>query len=56
MGVTGQWGGGSALSADRNHRLVGPLAVHVPEFLEVRPVEIVEVLANIGERSLELLR
>src|SRR5712692_3825423 len=45
-----------SLSADRNHRLVGPLAIDVPELLEVRTVEIIELLAGIGERSVERIR
>ena len=44
-----------SLSADRNHRLVGALAIDVPELLEVRPVEIIELLADIDERGLELI-
>src|SRR5437764_6231115 len=45
-----------SLAADRNYRLVGPLAVDVPEVLEVRPVEIGELLAGIGECGREWLR
>src|SRR5262249_46481275 len=45
-----------SLPADRDHRFVGSPAVDVPEFLEIRPVEIGELLTGIGERGLELIR
>src|SRR5260370_30179274 len=45
-----------SLSADRDHRLVGSPAVDVPELLEIGPVEIGELLPDIGERGHELIR
>src|SRR6266436_5210840 len=45
-----------ALPADRDHRFVGSLAVDVPELLEIGPVEIGELLPDIGERGHELIR
>src|SRR5262249_58283721 len=48
--------GGLALPADRNHRFVGSPAIDVPELLEIRPVEIGELLPGVGERGLELIR
>src|SRR5262245_37743778 len=45
-----------SLPADRDHRFVGSPAVDVPELLEIRPVEIGELLPGIGERGLELIR
>src|SRR5215471_21490287 len=45
-----------SLPADRDHRFVGSLAVDVPEFLEIRPVEVGELLTGVGERGLELIR
>src|SRR5204862_8259178 len=47
---------GLPLAADEDDGLVGPLAVYVPEFLEVRLVEIGELLAGVGKRGRELLR
>src|SRR5215475_9699730 len=44
-----------ALLADRNHRLVGSLAVDVPELLEIGPVKVGQLLADIGQRRLELI-
>src|SRR5215831_941987 len=44
-----------SLPADRNHRLVGSLAVEVPEFLEIRPVEVSRLLTGIDESGFELL-
>jgi hypothetical protein len=44
-----------SLAADRNHRLVGPLAIDVPELLEVRSVKIIELLTGIDEHGLELI-
>src|ERR1700754_1652081 len=51
------WGAArlSSLPSDRDHRLVRPLAVDVPEFLEVRAVEVVEFLPGVGQGGLELL-
>src|SRR5262245_32557956 len=48
--------GGLSLPADRYHRLVGSPAVDVPEFLEIRTVEISELLTGVGERGVELIR
>src|SRR5262249_10093369 len=45
-----------SLPPDRDHRFVGSPAVDVPELLEIRPVEIGELLTGIGERGLELIR
>src|SRR5712691_1357935 len=45
-----------SLSADRHHRFVGSSAVDVPELLEIGPVEIGELLPDIGERGHELIR
>src|SRR5690606_36182408 len=42
-----------ALLADRDHRLVGALAVRVPELLEVWPVEICRLLTGLAQRGLE---
>src|SRR5260370_35866203 len=45
-----------SLSADRDHRLVGSPAVDVPELLEIGPVELGELLPDIGERGHEMIR
>src|SRR5258708_38226191 len=43
-----------SLSADRDHRFIGSPAVDVPELLEIGPVEIGELLPDIGEGGHEL--
>src|SRR5262249_26172929 len=40
---------------DRIDGVVGALAVDVPEFLEIRTVEVIEFLARVCERGLELV-
>ena len=40
-----------SLSANRHHRLVGSPAIDVPELLEIRTVEISELLTGVGERG-----
>src|SRR5436190_13851400 len=42
-----------SLPSDPNHRLVGSLAINVPEFLELRPIKICEFLTGIGERGMK---
>ena len=45
-----------SLPADSNHRLVGALAIDVPELLKVGSIEIGKLLTGIGERGLEFGR
>src|SRR6185436_12967335 len=63
--VSSEWDAGGSrhatreqlsLLADQDHRFVGALAVEVPELLEVGPVEIGKVLADIDQCGLELIR
>src|SRR5262249_15733342 len=51
--VSSAFGRELSLRSDPSPRLVGSLAVNVPELLEIRSIKICEFLTGIGERGVE---